>query len=176
MVAAIGVEPDTRLASAAGLATDDGILVDLMLRTADPDVFAAGDCARVRHADGSCRRYETWQNAQVQGEIAGKNMAGLDEPLCEPAWFWSDQYDLGLQGVGDTSGTAASIRTLDDRTDVLFFLGEDQRMIGAAGLGPGNAVARDIKVAQRLIAAGTRIDANLLGDPQQSLKKLLKAA
>jgi 3-phenylpropionate/trans-cinnamate dioxygenase ferredoxin reductase subunit len=174
IIAAIGVVPNTELAASAGLTTENGIRVDSRLMTDDPNIFAAGDCAAVKTAEGTYRRYETWQNAQAQGEVAGRNLAGGNALFDIPVWFWSDQYDLGLQGVGDTSGSPAAIRDLGKDAEMLFFFDDDGALVGAAGLGRGNAVAKDIKIAQRLI--GVRLDAAALSDPGHNLKKLLRAA
>lgn len=174
VIAAVGVVPNDELARSTGLTVENGIRVDGQLMTDDPLIYAAGDCAAVRTSEGNYRRYETWQNAQAQGEVAGRNLAGGDVRFDVPVWFWSDQYDLGLQGVGDTSGNPTVIRALGDGVEILFFLDGVGALVGAAGLGRGNAVAKDIKIAQRLI--GARVDAALLSDPAQNLKKMLRAA
>jgi 3-phenylpropionate/trans-cinnamate dioxygenase ferredoxin reductase subunit len=176
VVAAIGVVPDTGLAQAAGLQADNGICVGSSLRSTDPDIFAAGDCASVLCGDGVHLRFETWQNARTQGEIAGRNMAGAALSFGGPVWFWSDQYDLGLQAVGDTAGAVSALRRPDATTDLHFYLDGQNRLTGAAGLGIGNAVARDIRLAQKLIEAGAFPDAGLLADPTVNLKKLLRPA
>lgn len=174
IIAAIGVEPNTALALSSGLPVENGIRVDSRLMTDDPHIFAAGDCASVQTSQGLCRRYETWQNAQAQGEVAGNNLAGGDVCFEVPVWFWSDQYELVLQGVGDTSGPPAAIRKLGDDAEILFFLDDAGALVGAAGLARSNAIAKDIKVAQRLI--GAIMDPALLSDPAHNLKKLLRAA
>ena len=174
VIAAVGVVPNDELARSTGLTVENGIRVNGQLMTDDPLIYAAGDCAAVRTSEGNYRRYETWQNAQAQGEVAGRNLGGGDASFDVPVWFWSDQYDLGLQGVGDTSGNPTVIRVLGDGAEILFFLDDIGALAGAAGLGRGNAVAKDIKIAQRLI--GARVDAGLLSDPAHNLKKLLRAA
>lgn len=174
IIAAIGVEPSAELAASAGLKVENGIRVDNQLKTDDLLILAAGDCASVRTSAGTYRRYETWQNAQAQGEVAGRNLAGGHTRFDVPVWFWSDQYDFGLQGVGDTSGLPAAIRDLGEGAEILFFLDDAGVLVGAAGLGQGNAVARDIKIAQRLI--GVSMDPAPLSDPAHNLKKLLRAA
>ncbi|MEQ8343379.1 MULTISPECIES: NAD(P)/FAD-dependent oxidoreductase [Marinovum] len=173
-VAAIGVTPNIDLAEAAGLTTQNGICVDAGLRTEDPRIFAAGDCAAVQAPDGGYRHYETWQNAQAQRDVAGANLAGGDARFSGPVWFWSDQYDLGLQGFGETEGDPAAIRDLGNGAEVRFYSNDAGQLIGAAGLGPSNAVSRDIKIAQRL--AGATLDPALLADANQNMKKLLRAA
>lgn len=175
IVAAIGVVPNTGLAEDAGLASGNGIQVDASLRTTDSRVFAAGDCASVQMSDGLFARYETWTNAQNHGSIAGRNLAGASDRLSGPVWFWSDQYDLGLQGVGETVGSNAVHRSLCDGAELMFFLGGDGVLVGAAGLGIGNAISKDIKIAQRLIDLEAVIDPSLLSDPNHNLKKSLRA-
>lgn len=175
VVAAVGVAPNTGLADAAGLATGNGIRVDEHLRTADPAIFAAGDCASVQVEAGGHQRFETWQNAQAQGEIAGRNMAGADVTFAPPVWFWSDQFDLGLQGVGTTQGDPSAIRPLGEGAELLFYLDGGDRLVGAAGLGQGQEVAKDIKLSQKLIEAGIPVSATQLSDPAINLKKLLRA-
>ncbi|RYH02108.1 ferredoxin reductase [Salipiger sp. IMCC34102] len=174
IVAAIGVEPNVELAVSAGLTIQNGIRVDRRLVTDDPDILAAGDCAAVEMRSGLHLRYETWQNAQAQGEVAGRNLAGGNKEFDVPVWFWSDHYEIGLQGVGDTSGQPAASREMGRDSEILFFLNDAGALIGAAGLGQGSAVAKDIKIAQRLI--GTTLDPVLLSDPAHNLKKLLRAA
>lgn len=175
VVAAIGVAPRTDLAASAGLPIDNGICVNASLSTDDPHIFAAGDCASVLRGD-TRQRFETWQNAQIQGDIAGRNMAGGQLTFENPVWFWSDQFDLGLQGVGQTAGAADATRQIDAGTEILFYLNDGRQLIGAIGLGSGNAVAKDIKLAQKLIEAGVPVDAASLCDPNINLKKLLRPA
>ncbi|WP_040482754.1 NAD(P)/FAD-dependent oxidoreductase [Yoonia vestfoldensis] len=175
VVAAIGVAPRTGLAAVAGLAIENGVCVNDNLCTDDPHVFAAGDCASVQRG-GIRQRFETWQNAQIQGDIAGRNMAGGQHAFDGPVWFWSDQFDLGLQGVGQTNGAVFATRKVDNDAEVLFYVNEASQLVGAVGLGRGNAIAKDIKLAQKLIEAGVSIVAEHLNDPDINLKTLLKPA
>ncbi len=102
LVVGIGASPDVALAEAAGLAVDDGILVDERMRTSHPDVFAAGDVARARHpALGRSIRVEHWDNAIRQGRVAGSTMAGAEATVTDLPYFFTDQYDLGMEYVGD---------------------------------------------------------------------------
>jgi 3-phenylpropionate/trans-cinnamate dioxygenase ferredoxin reductase subunit len=98
---ATGVAPDTRLAEAAGLTVDNGIVVDDTLRTSAPDVYAAGDVARAPYArwGGRSMRVEHWANAIDQGTAAARAMLGqsFDEPL---PYFFTDQYDVGMEYAG----------------------------------------------------------------------------
>lgn len=98
---AVGAVPRTELAEAAGLAVDDGVLVDAHLRTADPRVAAAGDIANVDHPVlGRRVRVEHWANANSQGPAAARAMLGQDATYRELPFFFTDQYDLGMEYVG----------------------------------------------------------------------------
>ncbi|MGH3372048.1 MAG: FAD-dependent oxidoreductase, partial [Nocardioidaceae bacterium] len=101
VVVGVGITPDTGLAEAAGLHLDNGIAVDDRLRTSARDVFAAGDVAAAEHPVlGERVRVEHWDNAIGQGRTAGRNLAGLDEPYDRLPYFFTDQYDLGMEYVG----------------------------------------------------------------------------
>jgi 3-phenylpropionate/trans-cinnamate dioxygenase ferredoxin reductase component len=175
VVSAIGVMPEITLAQEAGLATGNGILTDAHLRTSAPNIFAAGDCAAVSQPGGGHTRFESWRNARAQAEVAALNMTGSAEALAAIPWFWSDQYDLGLQVVGLPQPAHQSVvRSLGDG-ELEFYL-EGGRLVAAAGLGVGNRLAKDIKVAEMLIAAGVHPDPAALADPSMNLKALLKSA
>ena len=101
VVVGIGVVPNVSLAEDAGLRTGDGILVDEYLRTSDPHVYAAGDVAAVERP-GLARplRVEHWDNAINQGIVAGRNLAGDKVAYDRAPYFFTDQYDLGMEYVG----------------------------------------------------------------------------
>lgn len=101
VVIGIGVVPDTSLAEAAGLACANGISVDGRMRTADPDIYAIGDCASFHHwqADRTVR-LESVQNATDQGRHAARAIMGAEADFHAVPWFWSDQGDMKLQMVG----------------------------------------------------------------------------
>lgn len=178
VVVGIGAVPNIALAEAAGLAIDNGIAVDETLCTSDPDIFAAGDCCSfpLRHYDGRRIRLEAWRNAQDQGTLAAANLLGADEPIASLPWFWSDQYDLTLQIAGLAEGAETTVRRdLGDGAFILFHLDVSGRLIGASGIGKGNAVARDIRLSEMLIAAGKRPNPQALGSSETKLKALLAA-
>jgi 3-phenylpropionate/trans-cinnamate dioxygenase ferredoxin reductase component len=101
LVVGIGVQPDVALATGAGLAVDNGILVDAGLRTSAPDVYAAGDVANVEHPVlGHRLRVEHWDTALKHGAVAATNLLGGDAVADQPPYFFSDQYALGLEYVG----------------------------------------------------------------------------
>ncbi|PDS74590.1 FAD-dependent oxidoreductase [Rhizobium sp. L43] len=175
VVGAIGVLPETVLAEAAGLATGNGILTDTCLRTSAPNVFAAGDCAAVAQPGGGHIRFESWRNARTQAETAARNMLGATENFAALPWFWSDQYDLGLQVAGlPQPAHRIVLRSIADG-ELEFYL-DDGRLVAAAGLGIGNSLARDIKLAEMLIAAAISPGPAELADPGIGLKTLLKSA
>jgi 3-phenylpropionate/trans-cinnamate dioxygenase ferredoxin reductase subunit len=175
IIAAIGVVPNVALAKAAGLATGNGVLVDAQLRTSAPDVFAAGDCACIDFGGERPIRFESWRNAQAQGALAARNLLGRAEAFATQPWFWSDQYELGLQAVGLIPDEHVVVqRRLGEGAEIMFFLDAGGRLRAAAGLGPGNAVARDIRLAEMLIDRGLGPEPALLADPATNLKSLLK--
>jgi 3-phenylpropionate/trans-cinnamate dioxygenase ferredoxin reductase component len=102
LVVGVGVTPDTALAEAAGLATDNGIVVDDQLRASSPDIFAAGDVASAYHPLLARHlRVEHWDNAIEQGLVAAQNMVGKAVSYDRLPYFFSDQYDLGMEYVGN---------------------------------------------------------------------------
>jgi NADPH-dependent 2,4-dienoyl-CoA reductase/sulfur reductase-like enzyme len=110
VVAGIGIEPNSALAQAAGLAVDDGVVVDALLRTSHPEIYAAGDAASfVNPALGERMRVEHEDNANTMGRQAGRNMAGDQAPYEHLPFFYSDLFDLGYEAVG----------TLDARLEVV---------------------------------------------------------
>ncbi|MDX3926277.1 MAG: FAD-dependent oxidoreductase [Shinella sp.] len=174
VVSAVGVVPNIELAETAGLATGDGILTDATLRTSDPHIFAAGDCAAVYQPGGGHIRFESWRNARSQAETAARNMAGANETFAAVPWFWSDQYDLGLQVAGLPHLGYQNVLRPAEEGELEFYL-DGGRLVAAAGLGTGNSLAKDIKLAEMLIAAGISPDPAVLADPSVSLKALLKS-
>ncbi|RWQ35016.1 MAG: ferredoxin reductase [Mesorhizobium sp.] len=177
-VIGIGAVPVIGLAAEAGLTIDNGIAVDAELRTGDPAIFAAGDCCSFPLAvyGGRRVRLEAWRNAQEQGALAARNMLGAGESHAAVPWFWSDQYGLTLQisGLSD-EGRSTVRRDLDDGAFILFHLAEDGRLVAASGIGPGNTVARDIRLAEMLIAKRAKPAPEALGSQTVKLKSLLAA-
>ena len=178
LVAGIGSVPVTELAEHAGLVIDNGIAVDAQTFTSDAAILAAGDCCSFPLAiyGGRRVRLESWRSAQDQGNVAARNMLGNGEELAAVPWFWSDQYDLTLQiaGLADEGKTQVR-RQLDDGAFILFHLADDGRLVAASGIGPGNSVARDIRLAEMLIGRAARPDPELLAQPGIKLKSLLAA-
>ncbi|MBY3025204.1 NAD(P)/FAD-dependent oxidoreductase [Rhizobium leguminosarum] len=172
----IGARPNVEIAEKAGLAIDNGIAVDIHLQTSAPDIFAAGDCCSFPLSiyGGRRVRLESWRNAQEQGTLAAANMLGLNEAVSAVPWFWSDQYDMTLQISGLAEGAAThQRRDLGAGAFILFHLDADGRLIAASGIGTGNAVARDIRLAEMLIAAHAHPNPAALAASDIKLKSLL---
>jgi len=177
-IVGVGAAPATMLGERAGLAIDNGVAVDDRLRTSDPNIFAAGDCCSFPLSiyGGRRVRLEAWRNAQEQGALVAKNMMGADFAHVATPWFWSDQYDMSLHVAGlCDEGRTIVRRELGDRAFILFHLAEDGRLVAASGLGPGAAVAKDIRLAEMLIAKGAQPHPSDLASPSVKLKKLLGA-
>jgi 3-phenylpropionate/trans-cinnamate dioxygenase ferredoxin reductase subunit len=102
VVAGIGIAPNSALAQAAGLQVDNGIVVDALLRTSQPDIYAAGDVANFANpALGTRLRVEHEDNATTMGRHAGRNMAGAQASYDHLPFFYSDLFDLGYEAVGE---------------------------------------------------------------------------
>lgn len=125
VVAGIGIEPNVTLARDAGLKLGDGIAVDELLRSSNPDVYAAGDVAEFYSPALNKRmRVEHEDNANAMGRAAGRNMAGLAEQYTHLPMFYSDLFDLGYEAVGELD---ARLETFADwkepnREGVIYYL------------------------------------------------------
>ena len=177
VVAGIGAVPDTDLAAESGLAIQNGVKVDEHLRTSDPHVFAAGDCCSFPHPlyGGRRIRLEAWRNAQDQGNIAARNMLGDSVAYAAVPWFWSDQYDETLQVAGLSDGAATTIERDLGAGRLFFHLADDGRLLAASGIGPNATIAREIRLAEMLIARRANPDPAALALPAVKLKSLLPA-
>jgi 3-phenylpropionate/trans-cinnamate dioxygenase ferredoxin reductase component len=135
VVIGVGVAPNTALAESAGLDTDNGVLVDDHLRTSDPDIFAAGDIANAEHPElGRRLRVEHWDTAIEQGKVAARNMAGDDAVYDRLPYFFTDQYDLGMEYVGNVGPEGYDDIVLrgdvDGRVFTAFWLREGKVLAG----------------------------------------------
>ncbi|MBD3781845.1 MAG: FAD-dependent oxidoreductase [Micrococcales bacterium] len=125
VVAGIGVRPRVELAHAGGLDVDNGVLVDSRLRSSVPSVLAVGDIANHAHPRlGRRIRVEHWDTAIKQAKVAAHNLAGGDEEYEEMPYFFTDQYDLGMEYVGTASAEDEVVvhGSLEDREFRAFWL------------------------------------------------------
>ena len=178
VIAGVGAIPETALASACGLQIENGIRVDDHLRASDPDIFAAGDCCSFPHPlyDGRRIRLEAWRNARDQGAIAAANMLGMGVIYDAVPSFWSDQYELTLRIAGLTDAAATSIRRdLGGGQRLTFHLADDGRLVAASSIGPDRMIAKEIRLAEMLIARRLYPDPQALMSSDVRLKSLLAA-
>jgi 3-phenylpropionate/trans-cinnamate dioxygenase ferredoxin reductase subunit len=170
-VVGAGVAPDDRLAKAAGLDVQDGIMVDDHCVTSDPAILAAGDCTRFVGPRGPVR-LENWRHAQEHGAVAGRNAAGGDATYNVTPSFWSEQYDLYIQGMGwPLPQPSAQVRRPIGPNAMLRFDLDGDHLCYVLGI---NA-QRDIAVARRLIERRVAVDPAALADPAKPLAAMLKA-
>ncbi|WP_438294012.1 NAD(P)/FAD-dependent oxidoreductase [Streptomyces sp. HUAS TT7] len=177
VLAAIGAAPRTSLAENAGLAMTDrahggGIAVDASLRTSDPDIFAAGDVAAVHHPLlGTRLRVEHWANALNGGPAAARSMLDQDVSYDRVPYFFSDQYDLGLEYSGwapPGSYDQVVIRGDTGKREFIAFWLKERRVL--AGM---NVNVWDVtEPIQALIRGGAQVDTEALADPAVALGSL----
>jgi 3-phenylpropionate/trans-cinnamate dioxygenase ferredoxin reductase component len=177
VVSAIGVAPRVTLAEDAHLDVDNGVLVDAKLTTSDPDIFAAGDIANVDHPLLKTRvRVEHWANALDGGPVAAKAMLGQDVRFEKLPYFFTDQYDLGMEYAGYVpAGTKTDVVIRGDlagREFIAFWLAGGKVLAGM------NVNVWDVTdQIQDLIRAGltgTTVDPAKLADADVPLDQLLK--
>jgi 3-phenylpropionate/trans-cinnamate dioxygenase ferredoxin reductase subunit len=173
VVVGIGVTPRTQLAAAAGLAVDNGILVSDALQTSAPNVFAAGDVANADHPFyGERLRLEHWANALNQGPAAARSMLGQPTSYDRIPYFYSDQYDVGMEYSGHApTWDEVVFRGERDSGEFIAFWLQDQRVI--AGM---NVNVWDVnEQIQALIRAREPIPTAALSDPDTPLESLYAA-
>jgi len=127
IVAGLGIEPDVDLAAQAGLDLDNGIVVDELLRTSHPDIYAAGDVAAFYNPALERRlRVEHEDNANTMGRQAGRNMAGEEEPYHHLPYFYSDLFELGYEAVGDLDSRLETVADWEEpyQKGVIYYLRE----------------------------------------------------
>lgn len=173
VVIGVGARPDTQLAEEAGLAladrdAGDGILVDASLRTSDPDIYAVGDVANVDHPVlGHRSRVEHWHSALQHPKVVAANLVGEQAQFEELPYFYSDQFDLGMEYTGDARGDEQVVTRGDvEGHKFLAFWVDDQRRIRAAMAVNTWDVLDKIKP---FILDGTPVDLAKLADPEVAL-------
>ena len=163
VVVGVGVTPDVALAEAAGLAVDNGVLVDAALRTSDPDIYAVGDIANHDHPLlGQRIRVEHWATALNQPATAAAAMLGQDVQYDELPYFFSDQYDLGMEYIGRaTADSRVVVRgDLVGREFVAFWLDAQNRIEAAMNVNVWDV----IDVIKPLIIDRVAVDPDRLAD------------
>ncbi|HET7726057.1 MAG TPA: FAD-dependent oxidoreductase, partial [Candidatus Limnocylindrales bacterium] len=170
VIVGVGAQPRTELAASAGLAVGDGIDVTDTLETSVPGIFAAGDVASAWHPFYARRlRTEHWANAKFQGAAAGRSMLGATVPYDRIPYFYSDQFDLGMEYTGWASPSDDLVvrGSLADRQFVAFWLVEGRVVAGM------NANVWDVaKPIERLIRSRAVVDPDALADPSVPMGEL----
>jgi 3-phenylpropionate/trans-cinnamate dioxygenase ferredoxin reductase subunit len=174
VIAGVGITPNSQLASAAGLDTGNGIRGDARLRSSDPDIYAAGDVANAFHPRlGQHIRVEHWANALHQPQAAARAMLGQDVAYDRLPYFFTDQYDLGMEysGYVEPGGyDDVVVRGEMDRREFIAFWLRDGRVL--AGM---NVNVWDVNDAiQALVRAGQTLDKNALRDLGTPLESLAR--
>ncbi len=160
-----GVSFNLDLARQAGLAIEQGVVVDDQGRTSNPDIFAAGDIAQHPQL-GLC--LQSWAYAQNQSMTVARALLGQSDRYDEPAWLWSDQYQTNIQMLGiPVPGSRCVIRE-DSSGPVFFYLDEQDRLTQLVAFNQ----ARAIKLGKRWISNGRALVANDLADPAFNLMSL----
>jgi NADPH-dependent 2,4-dienoyl-CoA reductase/sulfur reductase-like enzyme len=169
VVVGAGIVPDVGLAAAAGLTVENGIVVDAQGRTSDPAILAAGDCTRFPGAHGPVR-LENWRHAQDHGAVAGRNAAGGSDTYNPVPSYWSEQYDLYIQGVGWPDPSAQKVRRPLPGKSALMLETKNGAVVYALGIN----VQRDLAAVRRLIERKMPVDVTALADPAQPFAAMLK--
>jgi 3-phenylpropionate/trans-cinnamate dioxygenase ferredoxin reductase subunit len=174
VVVGVGVVPRTDLATAAGLAVDNGILVDEYLETSAGGIFAAGDVANAHHPlFGERIRVEHWANALNQGPAAASNMLGARVPYERVPYFFSDQYDVGMEYSGH-AGPADRVLVRGDLEAgefIAFWLRGDRVRAGM------NVNVWEVTDAiQELVRSEAPVEDRRLADPDVPLEEVAQAS
>ena len=173
VVVGVGVQPRIQLAGRAGLEVDNGILVDEHLETSVPGVFAAGDVANARHPFyGERIRVEHWANALHQGPAAARNMLGRADPFDRLPYFFSDQYDVGMEYSGFARDWDRVVFRGDpaSREFIAFWVSDDRVVAGM------NVNVWDVNdPIRRLISERVALDDRRLADPDVPIEELVAA-
>ncbi|WP_232252977.1 NAD(P)/FAD-dependent oxidoreductase [Rhodococcus erythropolis] len=173
IVVGIGVVPNTELADRAGLAVDNGIVVDLHLLTEDPAISAIGDCASYPNTAGTGRlRLESIQNAVDHARCVANRLVGNDLPYQSVPWFWTEQYSSKLQMAGLVTGHDHTVvRGSIDESAFSVFCFAGERLLGVESVNR----TRDHMAARKLLAAGKTLTRDQVADVELDLKALAKA-
>jgi len=176
VLVAVGARPNTELAERAGLTVENGVLVDAGLRTSDPHVYAAGDVANVEHPLlGTRIRVEHWANALHGGPAAALSMLGREVSYDRLPYFYTDQYDLGMEYSGFAPpGTTDRIVVRGDlaKREFIVFWTDGARVVAGMNVNVWD-VADPIRAIIQASLTGHTFDQAALADPDVSLDDLL---
>ncbi len=144
IVIGVGGTPHVDVAANAGLAVDDGVVVDAGFRSSDPSIFAIGDIARMTDDDGrGSQRLESWKNAEASAAVAARNICGERAAYEEVPWFWTDQFGHNLQMTGRMPSDADVYeRGLLGQSGYLAYYGRGENLLGAFGIDCGGDIRR----------------------------------
>lgn len=166
IVVGIGILPETELAEHAGLAVDDGVVVDERLRTSDPAISAIGDCARFPGKSGPVR-LESVQNAVDQARCLAAALTGEDRPYSAVPWFWSDQASVKLQIAGLSHGHDRTVlRGSPEEGAFSVFCFQGDELLAAESVGR----ASEHMAVRRILGAAAPLSAEQAADPGFDLK------
>ena len=173
VVIGIGILPNIELAEAAGLAIDNGIVVDEFCRTEDPKILAAGDCTT--HPNRLLQRklrLESVHNALEQAKTVATTICGELVEYAQIPWFWSDQYDIKLQIVGMSTGyDTVVIRGEPDSKKFAVFYLKGNKLLAVDAINS----AREFMLAKKLLAKGVEFDIDELKDMSRPFKEIAQA-
>lgn len=170
VVVGVGITPATALAEMAGLEIDNGIKVDALGRSSDPNIWAAGDCASFPYKGGRIR-LESVPNAIDQAECVAGNMLGAGVDYVPKPWFWSDQYDVKLQIAGLNAGYDRIVTRKGEGQSASFWYFRGDQLLAVDAMNDPRAYM----IGKRLIDAGKTADPGLIADPGADLKALMRA-
>jgi len=173
VVVGVGIQPNEQLAREAGLAVQDGVIVDSYCETTAGHVYAAGDVARYPDpVFGGLVRTDHWDHARAQGKIAGRNMAGVREPFDHLSYFFTHVFDLSINVFGRTSEAERTIVSgeLGSGRSVVYCVAED-RLTGAILINANDAMDE----CRALVRQRPHLDALLERiDPNRSVDMLIR--
>ena len=169
VIVGIGILPNTEMAEAAGLETNNGLVVDEHCRTSNEHIFAAGDCTNHPNPILNRRlRLESVPNAMEQGRVAASNMLGGSKSYASMPWFWSDQYEHKLQMVGFSKDSDQSVvrGDMESKSFTVFYLKDDSIIAADSVNNP-----KEFMASKQLVGKKAPIEA--LADTSIELKTLI---
>ena len=176
IIGGIGSAPSIDLFNDSDLELQNGIITNEYCQTSIENVYAAGDVSNFYHPLFQKNiRLESYQHAQNQGIIAGKNIAGIKSEYLSIPWMWSDQFNLNLQLTGLCDDYDEVVERGDNlENGIIYFFIKNEKIVGGCGLGLMGKIGKDIRIASKLIEKQSIIYKNTLSDQNVKLNHLLK--